>query len=33
MYNFTYHRPKSLADAVAALKKARDGKLMAGGMT
>ncbi len=33
MYNFDYHKPKSLADAVAALKKAPDGKLIAGGQT
>ncbi|MEO8559435.1 MAG: xanthine dehydrogenase family protein subunit M [Rhodospirillales bacterium] len=33
MYNFEYHKPKSLADAVAALKKASDGKLIAGGQT
>lgn len=33
MYNFDYHRPKSVADAVAALKKASDGKLVAGGQT
>lgn len=33
MYNFEYHKPKSLADAVAALKKAPDGKLIAGGQT
>lgn len=33
MYNFDYHKPKSLADAVAALKKASDGKLIAGGQT
>ena len=33
MYNFDYHRPKSVADAVAALKKASDGKLIAGGQT
>ena len=33
MYNFDYHRPKNVADAVAALKKASDGKLIAGGQT
>ncbi len=33
MYDFAYHRPKSLADAVKALKDASDGKLMAGGQT
>ncbi|MCW5746952.1 MAG: xanthine dehydrogenase family protein subunit M [Alphaproteobacteria bacterium] len=33
MYDFAYHKPKSVADAVAALKKASEGKLMAGGMT
>ncbi len=33
MYNFEYHKPKSLADAVAAIKKASDGKLIAGGQT
>ena len=29
MYNFAYHRPKSVADAVAAFKKAADGKYIA----
>lgn len=33
MYNFAYHRPSSLSDAVQALKRATDGKLLAGGMT
>ena len=33
MYNFAYHRPKSVADAVAAFKKAADGKYIAGGHT
>jgi carbon-monoxide dehydrogenase medium subunit len=33
MYDFGYHRPASLADAVKALKGASDGKLMAGGQT
>lgn len=33
MYNFEYHRPKSVADAIAALKNAADGKLVAGGQT
>ena len=33
MYDFDYHKPKSVADAVAALKKASEGKFMAGGMT
>ena len=33
MYDFEYHKPKSVADAVAALKKASEGKFMAGGMT
>ncbi len=33
MYNFDYHKPKSLAEAVAAIKKASDGKLIAGGQT
>jgi len=33
MYDFAYHRPKSLADAVNALKGKPDGKVMAGGMT
>jgi carbon-monoxide dehydrogenase medium subunit len=33
MYNFTYHRPTSLAEAEAALKGAADGKLLAGGQT
>jgi carbon-monoxide dehydrogenase medium subunit len=33
MYDFAYHKPKSMADALAALKKASDGKLLAGGMT
>ncbi|MSO77940.1 MAG: xanthine dehydrogenase family protein subunit M [Alphaproteobacteria bacterium] len=33
MYQFNYHRATSVADAVAKLKGAGDGKLMAGGMT
>ncbi len=33
MENFAYHRPASVADAVVALKKAKDGKYMSGGMT
>jgi len=33
MYDFAYHKPKSVADASAAVKKASEGKLMAGGMT
>ncbi|HJQ55824.1 MAG TPA: xanthine dehydrogenase family protein subunit M [Vineibacter sp.] len=33
MYDFAYHKPKSVADAVAAVKKASEGKFMAGGMT
>ncbi|HKU97298.1 MAG TPA: xanthine dehydrogenase family protein subunit M [Vineibacter sp.] len=33
MYDFAYHKPKSVADAIAAVKKASDGKFMAGGMT
>ncbi len=33
MYDFNYHRPKSLDDALSALTSASDGKLMSGGMT
>ncbi len=33
MYNFTYHRPATLADAVQALAAAADGQVLAGGMT
>ncbi len=33
MENFAYHRPAKAADAVKALKKAKDGKYMSGGMT
>ncbi len=33
MQNFNYHRPKSIDDALAALEKAEDGKLMAGGQS
>ncbi len=33
MYAFDYHRPSSVADAVAALKGADDGTFVAGGMT
>ncbi|HZS85043.1 MAG TPA: xanthine dehydrogenase family protein subunit M [Stellaceae bacterium] len=33
MYDFSYHKPSSLAEAAKALGSAEDGKLMAGGMT
>lgn len=33
MYAFTYHRPKSVADAAALLGKAEDAKLLGGGQT
>ncbi len=33
MYDFGYHRPTSLADAVSALESAEDGRFMAGGQT
>jgi carbon-monoxide dehydrogenase medium subunit len=33
MENFNYHRPAKVADAVKAMKKAKDGKFMSGGMT
>jgi carbon-monoxide dehydrogenase medium subunit len=33
MYNFSYHRPGSVADAVSALNGAEDGKFVAGGQT
>lgn len=33
MENFEYHRPTQVADAVNAMKKASDGKYLAGGMT
>ena len=33
MYSTTYHRPATVADAVKLLKKADDGKLLAGGQT
>ena len=33
MYNFDYHKAKSLADAAKLLKEKADGKLLAGGMT
>jgi len=33
MYDFAYHRPATLADAVELLKNAEDGQLMSGGMT
>lgn len=33
MENFTYHRPAKAADAVKAMKKAKDGKYLSGGMT
>src|SRR3979409_1325973 len=32
MYDFAYHRPKSLADAVALLKGKPEGRVMSGGM-
>jgi carbon-monoxide dehydrogenase medium subunit len=33
MENFAYHRPAKLADAIKAMKKAKDGKFLAGGHT
>ncbi len=33
MYDFTYHRPASIDEAVSALSSAEDGKLMSGGQT
>jgi carbon-monoxide dehydrogenase medium subunit len=33
MYNFNYHSPKTLADAVKTVQGAEEGKLVAGGMT
>lgn len=33
MYNFTYHKASSVADAVDALRKSDDGKFVAGGQT
>lgn len=33
MENFNYHRPAKLADAVKAMKKAKDGRYLSGGMT
>jgi len=33
MYDFAYHRPKSLAEAAAALKGKSEGRVMSGGMT
>jgi len=33
MYNFNYHRPASVADAVKTIQSAEEGKLVAGGMT
>ena len=33
MYDFTYHRPKSVANALEALSKSDDGQFMAGGQT
>jgi carbon-monoxide dehydrogenase medium subunit len=33
MENFNYHRPTKPADAVKAMKKAKDGKFLSGGMT
>lgn len=33
MYDFTYHRPATIAEAVAKLGKAEDGKLLAGGQS
>jgi aerobic carbon-monoxide dehydrogenase medium subunit len=33
MENFNYHRPAKVADAVKAMKKAKDGKFMSGGHT
>jgi carbon-monoxide dehydrogenase medium subunit len=33
MYNFSYHKPTSVTDAVAEMAKAEDGKFVAGGQT
>ena len=33
MYDFTYHKPGSVADAASAVGSAEDGKIVAGGMT
>jgi carbon-monoxide dehydrogenase medium subunit len=33
MYDFAYHRPKSLADAISLLKGKPEGRVMSGGMT
>ncbi|HAT29017.1 MAG TPA: carbon monoxide dehydrogenase [Gammaproteobacteria bacterium] len=33
MYDFSYHNPDSVADAVSAMNKAEDGKFVAGGQT
>ena len=33
MYEFEYHRPSKLADAVKLIKSKKEGKLMSGGMT
>ncbi|MCH7672516.1 MAG: xanthine dehydrogenase family protein subunit M [Proteobacteria bacterium] len=33
MYDFSYHKPKSVADAVSAMNEAEDGKFVAGGQT
>ena len=33
MENFSYHRPAKMGEAVKAMKKAKDGKYMSGGMT
>ena len=33
MENFSYHRPAKTGDAVKAMKKAKDGKFLSGGMT
>ena len=33
MYEFAYHRPATIDEAVAALEAAGDGKLLAGGQT
>lgn len=33
MYDFTYHRPKTLPAAIKTLQKAKDGKFLAGGMS
>ena len=33
MYDFSYHNPKNVADAVSAMNEAEDGKFVAGGQT